>query len=145
MKGKNHLIIAAFIFMLLDGYVEEVKLGDIALLIMFTLIPDTDIKFGSHRNILFHSILIPALTLFGDFGVLEILLILSVGIHLLCDVRFPYMEKDKKTDEYEWNKPGGFYLIKMGRKRMTYLQTNAWLIGNGLLSIGLFIAWVIIK
>lgn len=106
--------------------------------------PDLDLAFGQryHRHWLFHSILwlivcwVLAL-MYPIFMLFIALLMYSVGIHLLCDMRF--------------RKVGGTYTIKLFEvpitrkvKGLNYGKSTLWLFLNFLLSIILLIITILV-
>ena len=119
------------VFIPLAWFTDLIKWGDVAIGIMVTLLPDTDLKFNSHRHILFHSQILPLLTLFGTESMLEYVVILSISLHLLLDIKLVFSHMKEK--------PGGFYLIQgIGGSRWKYGLTNLWLFGNAMLGFAIF-------
>lgn len=123
INKKNHLIVSTILFFLL-GFTKYVAFGDIFIVIVMGITADLDLLFDKHRHLLTHSIILPALTLFGGFTHLELSIILSWGVHLLCDISF--------------KKKRGTYCIIIFKNRFNYRNSNIWLIVNFGLSLILF-------
>lgn len=128
MKFKSHFVSEVIIFLLLWGFIKEIKLPMIILPIFWgSCFPDSDLKFKSHRNIIFHSIIPNILIWLYEPSMVNILFIISVAIHLLGDL-IPMFKKK-----------GGFSCIDMLFKRMNTTQSMLWLFCNIIGAITLFI------
>ena len=134
MKFKGHFLSELIIFILLFIFIKEITLSMIILPIFFgTGFPDTDLKFNSHRNLLFHSILIPLFVWTFNMMILSNLLILSVGIHLLGDSKWWSKRRTK----------GGYFcVVYYKKKRLPTRWSVVWYLFNFLVSLGLFIGTV---
>jgi hypothetical protein len=131
MKGWLHILIAMAVFIPLAAFTDIIKWGDVSIGVMCSLLPDTDLKFGNHRWRLFHSQLFPLLTLFGTESMLEYTLILSVSLHLICDVRLVFSARKQK--------PGGFYTIKSWTgSGWNYELSTIWLLVNAMIGFAVF-------
>ena len=119
------------VFIPLAWFTDLIRWGDVGIGIMCTLLPDADLKFNSHRNVIFHSIAFPLLTLFGTESMLEYVIILAFSLHLLLDIRLVFSNLKEQ--------PGGFYLIQgLSGTRWKYHVTNLWLFGNAMLGFLIF-------
>lgn len=135
MNFKGHLISEIIIFLLLWGFIKEITLTSIFIPILWgSSFPDSDLKFKSHRNILFHSVIPNVVIFLYNINLLSNLLILSVGIHLLGDL-VPMVKRMKRK---------GFACIDIfGFYRLNSIYTILWFIGNITISILLFIIFII--
>jgi len=131
MKFKWHLIIATIIIFLLWIPIKELKFGYLFIIIFFTLMPDFDLKFNQHRHFLFHSIILTVLPLLWTQDIFLVMLNLSIGIHLLCDL------KGKRRQ--------GYWCIAITKKkRLSGKQSFIWLLGNGLASCIILIIYLVV-
>lgn len=113
--------------------IQELKIGYIFLIIFFTLFPDVDLKIDKnmHRNWLFHSILLPAFALFWTQDIFIVMLIFSVGLHLLLDLK--------------GTKRMGYWCIAITKKyRLSGRNSFIWLLGNGLMSWIILILYLVV-
>jgi len=128
MKFKGHIISEIIVMLVVWGIFERITLSMIILPIFFgTSFPDADLKFNSHRNILFHSV-IPNLIIWWYIPTLEnILFLLAVVIHLIGDL-IPMIKKR-----------GGYACIDVfGLTRFNTKWSALWLGMNILVGISLF-------
>ena len=93
MNFKGHFITEIIIMLILWGIFEQITVSMIIYPIFFgTLIPDADLRFKSHRNIIFHSI-IPNIIIWYYIPIMEnLLFIISIVIHLAGDL-LPMIKK----------------------------------------------------
>ena len=137
MKGKWHLIVAMLVFIPLWILIPAIQLTDIFYPIVLTILPDIDLKFDSlgHRSVITHSLLIPLIVYVFNPYMVNLLIILSVGIHCSCDVTL----KPKR-----WQ---GGYTIKvlkirnpwrgwMVKKSLNGNWSTVWLLSQFLLACG---------
>ncbi|MCP4762601.1 MAG: hypothetical protein GY870_12545 [archaeon] len=105
MKGKYHLLTNLACFIPLWLLIPKIQLTEIIFPIILATFPDLDLGFKSlgHRSALTHSLLLPLIVYMFNPYMDYLLIILSVGIHLICDTRFA---KGKQK---------GFYCIKVWR------------------------------
>lgn len=131
MNFKWHFFITSIIIHFLWWFVFDLKYGYVWLVIFFTLLPDFDFKFSLHRHWLFHSILLPSFALLWSQDIFLVMLNLSVGIHLLCDL------KGKRRQ--------GYWCIAITKKkRLSGKQSFIWLLGNGLASCIILIIYLVV-
>jgi len=107
MKKKAHLLVEILCFIPLWLIFDSIRLSLLPYPIMIgALFPDLDqIDKITHRNIVFHTILIPfGILLFNlliegmeIFSVFAAMCVLAVGIHILCDI---HLRKKKMTGTY---------------------------------------------
>lgn len=105
MKGRWHLLVGLAVFIPLWLLIPKIQLTEIIFPIVLSTFPDLDLGFKSlgHRSALTHSLLLPLIVYFFNPYMDYLLIILTVGIHLMCDTRFA-----KKKQK-------GFYCIKIWR------------------------------
>jgi len=140
MKGKFHLVSTLIFFILLWLIVPDIHVTEIFLPVFLTMYPDVDLRFQSlgHRSIWTHSIVLPFIVFCFNPSMITVLVILSIGFHCLCDLRF--------------TKQTGYYTIKIlrmrsskrswySRFRMNGKQTTTWLFSNFILSLIITLIW----
>lgn len=135
MRSRWHLITAFCFFVLLYFVMfPRIRISEIVFPIVVCTFPDVDLHFGVHRSFLTHSILIPFIVYFFNFYMIFILFIMSISLHLLCDVKF------------NKNKMRGYYTIKLGlwRKGLKGWSSTIWMLVNGIIGIGFGITILII-
>jgi len=142
VNGKNHLrmgLLLIIFYLPFFHWWTTISLWELGFVILVTTLPDSDLKFEDikiygrtiidktvyHRNFLYHSIIIPAITLFAGVTPFKLLLCVSFGIHCISDISF--------------KKKGGTFTIKWYKKGLNFEWTNVWLTMNFLISILLFI------
>lgn len=132
MKFARHHISAFVIFGILWIVFQEIKFSSILLPILIISIPDVDLRFRSHRNLFYHSIIFPLIVLVFHVNINSILLVFSFGLHCICDVRL--------------KKVGGYYTLRLwkGHSIKGYNFATIWYISNFLISLGLLVFWLII-
>jgi len=139
MKSKGHYFYNAIIFVMLWLAVDEITISMILLPITISAFPDVDLHFNSHRNFLFHSVLIWLILCFYNFTIISVLSMFSIGLHCLFDVR---LKRKKWRGFYSlkiWaNKPFWFFLKK---KRGT--MSTIWYLMNFVIS-GLVLIYILI-
>jgi len=139
MKSKGHYFYNAIIFVMLWLAVDEITISMILLPITISAFPDVDLHFNSHRNFLFHSVLIWLILCFYNFTIISVLSMFSIGLHCLFDVR---LKRKKWRGFYSlkiWaNKPCWFFLKK---KRGT--MSTIWYLMNFVIS-GLVLIYILI-
>ena len=134
MRGKHHLIVATIFFLALSILVDKVTYSMILAPIVVTLYPDLDHHFETHRNFLFHSIIVWVPIFMLNYNIYHLLFILSVGIHLLCDIT-PYPSKWTGYYVLKWRKGGVF---KKGPLKQGVMST-LWYFFNFVAAVGLFL------
>ena len=115
MKGRWHLLVGLAVFIPLWVLIPKIQLTEIIFPIVLSTFPDLDLGFKSlgHRSALTHSLLLPLIVYLFNPYMDYLLIILTVGIHLMCDTRFA---KGKRK---------GFYCIKILRiKKLMYHSTT---------------------
>jgi len=137
MKGKHHLLMASIFFIALYFLVERVTLSMLPAPIIITLYPDLDHHFETHRNFFFHSIFLWVIIFFFNQDIYHLLFILSVGVHLLCDIT-PRPSKWTGFYVLKWRKGGVF---KKGPLKQGVMSTF-WYFGNFSAALFLFIVLV---
>ena len=131
MKGSYHYLIGTVVFTVLWLLIDEIKFTMIFIPIALSLFPDTDLKLNSHRNFLFHSIILWVVVLMYNPSLIMALICLSVGIHLLFDITLnPSAWKGFYTLKLVGNKPF-FIFSRNGRG----LWTTLWLLINFIISV----------
>jgi len=144
MKGKYHLLTSIIFFIILWLSIPKIKITEILMPIILSLYPDIDLKFTKylgHRSIWTHSIIIPFIIFLFNPSPITILFIVSVGLHLACDLRF--------------TKQSGFYTIVIlkvylsnkvhfPRYRLNGRHSTTWLAGNFIISMVILITWCLI-
>jgi len=112
---------------------KDVTISLILIPILYIIIPDTDLRFNSHRNVFLHSLLIPIIVLIFNLSLLTILIILSFGLHCLCDISV-------------LKKKGGAFTIKyFGMKSIGgFWFAEVWLILNFVVSLIIFIIYLMV-
>jgi len=141
MDKKYHLLMAGSVFVLLWLFIPIIQITDIIFPVFITIFPDVDQAFRKrlgHRSMWTHSVILPLLVFIFNPTTTYVLILLSIGIHLICDLRF--------------TKQMGFYNIiilkvylsnkvHFPKYRLNGQQTTAWLIVNFLVALIIFIAW----
>lgn len=131
MNKLNHFIFETVIFLLLWGFFEKITITMIIIPIFWgTLFSDFDHQFNSHRNIVFHSIFINMVIFWFEPSWANCLLIISVGIHLLCDLIPTFKKK------------GGYSCIDYVFGRFSTWQTRVWFILNILGAVS-YLVWML--
>jgi len=144
MDKKYHLLVAGIVFTVLWLVIPKIQITDILFPIFVTLFPDIDHAFEKrlgHRSMWTHSIILPLLVFIFNPVSAYALILLSIGIHLICDFKF--------------SKRMGFYTIiilniylsnkvKVPKYRLNGEQTSAWLVINFMIALGIFIWWCLI-
>jgi len=132
MKFKGHTIITAIVLVILSLIFRDITVTSILIPILFIADgPDVDLKFNSHRNIFFHSLFLPIITLIFIPSILTIMITFTIGLHLLCDVSF--------------KKVGGTYCVKLYHKAIGgYWFATIWFISNFVASIIILSIWLVI-
>jgi len=131
MKSRGHLFYNTFIFVILWLVIDKIPFSAILLPIAISTFPDVDLHFESHRNMVFHSVIIWAFICWRNFNLICTLAMLSIGLHLLLDIR---------VNRLKWR---GFYTIKIYRSKSLFFftkgfrgrLTTVWLFSNFLISI----------
>jgi hypothetical protein len=139
MKGIWHIISSSVVLLTLWILLDEITITLILIALPFTIFPDVDLKFDSHRNFLFHSIIIWVIVWWFNPSLLTALIVFGTGLHLLGDITlFPSTWK-------------GYYTLKFIRhsffwfskdKRGVY--TTIWLLLNFLGSVVILIIEIVI-
>jgi len=132
MNRKWHFIISLFFFVTLMLLFKVVTVTLIVIPLAWgTLVPDADKSFESHRNIWFHSLVIPLIVMIFNLGILTILIVLSTGLHCLCDIGL--------------KKKGGFFTIKWVKMKSIdgFWFAEVWLICNFIVAVVLFILYMV--
>jgi hypothetical protein len=131
MNFKWHFITAVVFFVCLMFTFKAVTISLIVISILCVIIPDTDLRFGSHRHIALHSIIMPIFVLIFNWSLLTVLICLSFGLHLLCDIQF--------------KKVGGTFTIKYFAQKSIggFWFAEVWLIGNFIVSLIIFILYMV--
>lgn len=140
MKKPYHLILGIILFVALAYAFEEITFTLILYPMFLNLMPDIDQTFGSHRNILTHSLILPILVFLFNPNLFNILCLLAFGFHCLCDITI----HPKK-----WR---GFYTIKIWRgnffpntdSSLKGFMSTFWLFINGLVAIIIFGIYMVI-
>ena len=129
MNKFEHLIIETIVFLILWGFFESITITMIIIPIFWgTAFPDFDHQVRSHRNVIFHSI-VPNLAIWlFDMSLTNVLLVLAVGIHLICDL-LPALRKGKS---------GGYACIDLWLFRWGSITSRLWLLMNFIGSVLLF-------
>ena len=112
-----------------------------------TYFPDADLSFKSHRNITFHSLLIPFIIMIFNFELLTILILLSTGFHCWCDITiFKNKMKGTYTIVLIPSVTLNFLLFKTKTKevRMNGILSTVWLVGNFIISLIIFIVYMVL-
>jgi len=123
-----HLATGFVFFLILWLLIPEVKITMIFIPIAMVLFPDTDLKFNTHRNFLFHSVIIWVIVWIYNPSLINALVVLSIGLHCLCDIRL--------SPKY-WK---GFYNIKLYRRSLLKgLTSTLWLAINFIISVIVFL------
>ncbi len=132
MKFARHHITVFIIFGMMWILLQEVTFSDILLPIVINSIPDVDLKFKSHRNLFYHSVIFPMMVWIFNPSMYSVLLVFSFGLHCICDIRL--------------KRVGGFYTLKVwkGHSVKGYKFATTWYISNFLISLGLLVFWLII-
>lgn len=132
MKFAYHHISVFIIFGLMWIIFQEITFSSILLPIVINSVPDVDLKFKSHRNLFYHSIIFPMLILVFNPSIYSVLLTFSFGLHCICDIRLTVC--------------GGYYTLKIwkGHPIRGYRFATTWYISNFLISLGLLTFWLII-
>lgn len=134
---EGHITVATLVFLgivwgLPERLFSEIRLAYLYLIVLATMLPDLDLWFGwNHRNGFFHSILIPALSLLAVVDAVTICGLLSIGIHLLLDIKL--------------HRKGGTYCVKFLKWRLGYKGTTLWLFINGIIGVGIFIWFTVVN
>lgn len=121
---------ACIVFIGIIWISAKITVTSVIIPILCNMIPDTDLKFESHRNILFHSIILPLIVFIYNPTTLAVLIIFSFGLHCLCDIRF--------------KKVGGYYTIKWYKNKSIsgYWYATFWFTINFMASLSLLIWWL---
>ena len=128
MNKLAHFLFELFGFLIIWGIFEEITITMIIIPIFWgTLFPDFDHQIKSHRNIIFHSIIPNFVIFLFDFTLINKLLIISVAIHLLCDLIPTFRKK------------GGYSCIHYWFGRFSTVKTRIWFVLN---ILGSIIIWV---
>lgn len=132
MKSKWHIIISTSTTLFLVLILRlPITISTISVILGYyaSRFPDYDTVTGGHRDMYAHSVLPHFLYLGIIFIVQSDALIFlwaipfSVGVHLLCDLRFPG----------HWK---GTYLLKFWpHRRLSGISSTIWLIVHGILGI----------
>jgi hypothetical protein len=126
MKSKGHLFYNMIIFVMLWLAFEEIQLSAILLPITISTFPDVDLHFGSHRHVVFHSVIPWLIVCVFNFNMICTLAMLSIGLHLLLDIT----PKRKKWRGFYtlkiWSNKPFFFFVKRKRGYLTTL----WLFSN---------------
>ena len=134
MNGRNHLLVAFFVFVGLYLKFESITLSMIPAPIVVTLYPDIDLKLGSHRNWFFHSIILWVIVAACDPGIRSMLFVVSTGIHLVCDIT-PRPSKWSGYYCLKWWKRGIFRHMSIRQGVMS----TAWYFFNFVFAFGLLL------
>ena len=114
MKGNWHYLIGLSVFVVLWLTIEEITFSLILAPIALSAFPDVDLRTKNHRWFLTHSIILWGIVAWFNPGLWSILIVLSIGIHLLCDITlFP----SRWTGTYclkVWGKTSFFWFVKKG-------------------------------
>lgn len=144
MKGKYHLIISFIFFIVLWLLIPKINVTDIIFPIFVTIFPDVDLKFKKilgHRSIWTHSIILPLIVFIFTPEILQVLILIAIGLHLLCDIKFTKMQGYATLiilNVYITPK------IRFPRYRLTGKQSNLWLLGNFIMAMIILIIWCLI-
>ena len=137
MNIKHHFgttFICLFILWLFSLYFDlGITITSIIVALTFCLFPDFDLRAGTHRNFLAHSITIWIIVFAFNPSIITVMMCVGTGFHCIEDIRF---RKSKMR---------GYYTIKLiGNKQLLsgYLST-LYLIINFIISIILLGAWLV--
>jgi len=142
MRGKYHLIVTMIFFLviyLIFGVILEKHYITITVIltgVIFSFFPDIDQNFPiiGHRNIITHSIIFTLITYLLHPHFIFLLFNLAVGFHCLCDCRV------------RRSKMRGYYTIKLMKGRgLDGKWSTIWLLGNFIVSFGIFLGVVILN
>lgn len=143
MRGKWHFITTTLFFILLWLIIPEVQITEIIFPSVLATFSDIDLqfKFLGHRSFLTHSIIIPFIIYLFNPYIDYLLIMLSIGLHCLCDIR---ISKKKQVGYYtiKW-----FGLKKKGRysyKNLDGAWSTAWLSLNFWVAFIQFIIIVVV-
>ncbi|HEY0087362.1 MAG TPA: hypothetical protein VGB37_00885, partial [Candidatus Lokiarchaeia archaeon] len=81
MNFKWHFVSSLIFFVTLMILFKDVTISLILIPIVLGWVPDIDLRFGSHRNVFLHSLLIPIIVLIFNPSLLTVLITLSFGLH----------------------------------------------------------------
>ena len=126
MESKGHLFYNTIIFVVLWLVIDKIPFSAILLPIAISTFPDVDLHFESHRNVVFHSVIIWAFICMYNFSLICTLAMFSIGLHLLLDITL------------NRNKWRGYYTLKIYRFRSFFFfvkykhgyLTTLWLFSN---------------
>ena len=131
MKGSWHYIIGIVVFTILWLVIDEIKLTMIFIPIALSLFPDADLKLNSHRNFLFHSVILWLVVFIFNPSLMMALVCLSIGIHCISDITLiPSAWKGFYTLKLVGNRP--FFMFIKGCRG---LLTTLWLLVNFIISV----------
>ena len=124
------LFISLWICSFFIPYFKYITISSIIVPLLWSTIPDRDRRDSdSHRNLWWHSIIIPMFIFYFNPSIIWILTSLSAGLHCGLDVRF--------------KKVGGYYTIKWYKMKSLdgYWTATIWFISNFVLSIIILIMY----
>lgn len=127
---KWHVTTAFIVFLILTVF-GIIHWSTLFTATFFTMIPDFDARTKYHRHFFTHSIIIPFPLIFSPiYRELGYILMLSIAIHLVCDISFKIK--------------GGKYCINFWTKGFGYWGSTYWLSCNAVTGITMFVVGVII-
>ncbi|KKN39613.1 hypothetical protein LCGC14_0741870 [marine sediment metagenome] len=132
MKYKNHFLITTLFFILLWLIIPEVQITEIIFPSILSTFPDIDRQFKvlGHRSALTHSIIIPFIVYLFNPYMNYLLIMLSVAMHGLCDIRLqPKKQVGYYTIKWFGMKSTGRYTYKNlnGGYSTLWLSINFWI------------------
>ena len=133
MKFRWHFVFALCLFTILWIAIESISLSMIFIPILMAPLPDVDLKFKSHRNAVFHSILIPVIVFIFNPSELTALVCLSFGLHCLLD-------------GISFKKKIGYYRIKWyhNHEMLNGKASMIWLWANFIASVIILTWWILV-
>ena len=133
MKFEYHLISGFVIFILLWILIPTITITAIIVGLVFVVLPDTDLKFKSHRNFIAHSIIIWVIVFVFNPSVITLAMIQGIAIHCAFDLKF---KRSGMT---------GFYCISFWgyKKMLNGIQSTIWLWCNVIATVLITAWWVL--
>jgi len=147
MNKRNHFIFAILSFIPIWFISKDITIS-VSLLGIFwsALVPDTDHLFKRHRDIIFHTILIPLIIyLFNIGNPMGVAILYGHGVHLLGDCKWWKVKINMDGKKY-YNRKGGTWCIMYNpftRKRLSNLYTRLIFLSNFGIALTILILEVI--
>jgi len=134
MNLKGHIFWSCLIMIILWILIPDITITSILVSIPFTIFPDIDHNFGSHRHFLPHSIILWIIVFIFNPSIITVMIVFGTGLHCLEDIKPRKMK--------------GFALITYWKYKKLFkfkYSSTLWLLINFINSVIILGWWLALK